>query len=132
MEISDFRRARLQELVTKAGGPAEFVRQHSRPDADKPIDQTYVSQLLNKHRNFGEKAARSMEIRAGLRPYYFDGSEILNPLEAQLVAMYRKLPENFQDALLQDANKYLGLASPEPSAANPFNGVKHIPNEVKQ
>lgn len=124
MEISDFRRARLQELVTKAGGPAEFARQHSRADADKPIDQTYVSQLLNKHRNFGEKAARSMEKRAGLRPYYFDGSEILNPLEAQLVAMYRKLPESFQDALLQDANKYLGLANPEASAANPFNGAK--------
>lgn len=48
----------------------------------------------------------------------------LNALEDQLVQMYRGLPEDFQAALLQDANKYLGLASPVPSVANPFNGVK--------
>ncbi len=48
----------------------------------------------------------------------------LNGLEEQLIQMYRGLPEDFQAALLQDANKYLGLANPAPSAANPFNGVR--------
>lgn len=113
----------MKQLVLKAGGIAEFAKQFSRGDADKPIDPTYISQLLNGHRNFGEKAARNMEKRAGLAAYYFDGSEILNPLEAQLVAMYRQLPESFKDALLQDANKYLSLANPVASIANPFNGT---------
>lgn len=120
MEISAFRVARLQQLVDKVGGIADFAKQYSRPDADKPIDPTYISQLLNGHRNFGEKAARNMEKRAGLAAYYFDGSEMLNPLEAQLIAMYRRMPERFQDALMQDANKYLSLVDPAPSIANPF------------
>mgnify|MGYP001001456338 CR=1 FL=1 len=46
----------------------------------------------------------------------------LNGLEDQLLQMYRLLPEDFQAALLQDANKYVVLSRPEPSPANPFNG----------
>ena len=121
--MREFRKSRLRELVAKAGGATAFVRDYSKDDADKPIDATYIRQILSGHRSFGEKAARKMEKRAGLATYYFDGSEVLNPLEAQLVGMYRGLPEDFKDALLADANKYLSLASPKSSAANPFNGT---------
>ena len=36
------------------------------------IDATYISQILNGHRNFGEKAARTMEERLGLPVGWFD------------------------------------------------------------
>ncbi len=55
--------------------------------------------------------------------HWGDGGEVpysLNAIEVQLIDIYRALPDKFRDALLQDANKYLGLANPEPSAANPF------------
>lgn len=40
--------------------------------------------------------------------------------------MYRALPNDFKDALLQDANKYLSLSNPRPSPANPFNGTSKV------
>lgn len=64
--------SKLRKLVDEAGGPAAFARKYSRKDADKPIDETYVSQILNGHRAFGERAARNMERRAGLPSGYFD------------------------------------------------------------
>jgi transcriptional regulator with XRE-family HTH domain len=49
----------------------------------------------------------------------------LDPLERQLLAMYRALDQEFRDRLLQDANHLLNLqAPPKPSAADPFNGNK--------
>lgn len=72
MDKDAHRLARLRILVIDAGGPAAFVRAYSQPAADKPIDPTYVSQLLNGKRVFGEKAAKNMERRAGLPEGYFD------------------------------------------------------------
>lgn len=72
MDKSEARIKKLRALVEEDGGPAEFARKRSRPDADKPIDPTFISQILNGHRSFGEKAAANMERRAGLPPRYFD------------------------------------------------------------
>lgn len=72
LQINQVRVARLKELVEKAGGIADFVRQYRNEAADKPIDPAHVSQLLGGHRQFGEKAARAMEERAGLESGYFD------------------------------------------------------------
>lgn len=70
--MREVRRRRLQKLVDDSGGPAAFARNRSTRSGDG-INPTYVSQLLNGHRQFGEKAARSMESRAGLQPFYLDG-----------------------------------------------------------
>lgn len=64
--------ARLKQLVDANGGPANFARTYSQPDADKAISETFVSQILNGHRSFGEVAARRMAARAGLPEDYFD------------------------------------------------------------
>lgn len=73
MNKNQMRVERLRTLVVADGGPAEFARKRSQPNADKPIDPTYVSQILNGHRAFGEKAAANMERRAGITPSgYFD------------------------------------------------------------
>lgn len=54
------RLAALRRMVEAADGPASFARQHPG------VDPTYVSQLLNGHRAFGDRAARNMESRIGL------------------------------------------------------------------
>lgn len=66
MEIRDLRIDNLRALVEKAGSIAAFARQYEK------VDPTYISQLLNGHRSFGEKAARNMEGRIGLTPGYLD------------------------------------------------------------
>ncbi len=79
MERMKHRLELLRALVKANGGNAEFARQCSLQSADKPIDASYISQLLNGHRSFGEKAAKNMAIRIGLDPDYFDsiqGKEI--------------------------------------------------------
>lgn len=74
MKTNEPRVAKLRKLVDDAGGPAAFSRAYSQKNADKPIDETYVSQILNGHRAFGEKSARNMERRAGLPDGYFEAA----------------------------------------------------------
>lgn len=72
MNISEIRRRKLEKTVIKHGGIAKFVRERSRPDKEKSLNASYISQIINGTRNFGEKAAREMEDIAGLPKYYFD------------------------------------------------------------
>ena len=80
-EMVEFRIRKLRTLVEKSGGPAAFAREYSergsKAGADKEISETYVSQILNKHRKFRERAARNMEHRGGLPKYYFDTEDEL-------------------------------------------------------
>ena len=66
METQKKRVEKLRVLVEKAGGIAAFVRQYNG------IDPTYISQLLNGHRSFGERAARNMESKIGVEQGWFD------------------------------------------------------------
>lgn len=65
MDIRDTRRARLRALVEQHESAAAFARAHN-------LDPTYISQLLNKHRQMGEKAARKIEAAIGLPANYMD------------------------------------------------------------
>lgn len=66
MEQKDPRVEKLREMVARAGGPAKFARQHPG------VDPTYISQILNGHRSFREKAARKMETLCGLPEGFFE------------------------------------------------------------
>lgn len=66
MEIRKLRIDNLRALVEKEGSIAAFSRKYDK------VDPTYISQLLNGHRSFGEKAARNMENRIGLPVGYLD------------------------------------------------------------
>lgn len=68
MEQKDPRVEKLRELVVRAGGPAKFARTHPG------VDPTYVSQILNGHRSFRERAARKMEKLCELPEGYFEPS----------------------------------------------------------
>jgi len=68
---SEHRRTRLEALVAEGkpqiqkGDIAAFARKHG-------LDATYLSQLLNRHRSFGERAARNIEEKAGLPRRWFE------------------------------------------------------------
>lgn len=92
----------LRELVESAGGPAAFARLHDG------VDPTYVSQLLNRHRNFGERAARNMEKKLGLPHGHLDqeSSRNLPPADQQFLATVtegiatHELPDHVRQAIL--------------------------------
>jgi len=85
----------LRALVTQSGGPASFAK-HMSADKDDPIDPTFVSQILNGHRSFGDKARRNMEKRAGLSENYFE--VVASKLEQQ-VARYNARGQVIEEAI---------------------------------
>ncbi|WP_038369705.1 helix-turn-helix transcriptional regulator [Brackiella oedipodis] len=64
--MNQIRVENLRYLVKNAGSIARLARLFHG------LDATYISQLLNNHRNFGEKAARKMEQLIGLPTGWFD------------------------------------------------------------
>jgi phage repressor protein C with HTH and peptisase S24 domain len=66
MATSEDRKATLKRLINASGNSvADFCRSHD-------LDPSYISQLLNGHRNIGEKAARKIEAKSGLAEGYLD------------------------------------------------------------
>jgi hypothetical protein len=104
---------KLRRLVSDAGGPARFAYKYSQDSADKPIDPTYVSQILNGHRAFRDMARRNMAARAGLPADYFEVTAEINQPAAvynlwptivtQIAEIARELPEAMQNQLLGQA-----------------------------
>lgn len=72
MSDKDWRLEKLRKLVDAQGGPAAFARAWSRNPDLSAIDQTFVSQLLNGHRRFGDRARVNMAQRCGLPDDFFD------------------------------------------------------------
>lgn len=68
----DIRLENLKKLVAKwkASGYAKSYAEISRKHPI--VDASYISQLVNGNRNFGERAARNLEESLGLEPFYFD------------------------------------------------------------
>lgn len=65
IEDQKMRVAKLKDLIGEQS-IAAFCREFEK------IDPNYISQILNGHRSFGEKAARTMEEKLGLPPGWFD------------------------------------------------------------
>lgn len=66
MISSEERKANLKRLINNKGkSVAEFCREND-------LDPSYISQLLNGHRNIGEKAARKIEEKANLKKGILD------------------------------------------------------------
>jgi hypothetical protein len=69
---TDWRLRKLRRLVDAQGGPAAFARAWSRNHEFSSIDPTYVSQLLNGHRAFGDRARLNMARRCALPDDFFE------------------------------------------------------------
>ena len=69
MISSEERKTNLKRLINNTGkSVAEFCREND-------LDPSYISQLLNGHRNIGEKAARKIEEKANLKKGILDEAE---------------------------------------------------------
>lgn len=66
MDIKEIRVKNLTDFVKTQGGAASVSRKYPE------IDASYISQLINHHRPFGEKSARRIEDVCKLPSYYFD------------------------------------------------------------
>lgn len=100
----------LRELVKSSGGPALFAKKMSA-DKDDPIDPTFVSQILNGHRSFGDKARKNMAKRAGLQENYFESIapkaeqerskyRVGNPLIEEAIRLMSEMPTQCQQEAL--------------------------------
>lgn len=107
MDIQQLRKKRLREVIGRWKNAAAFCRETS-------IDSSYLSQVLNNHRPFGEKSARNMEELIGLPRMYLDLDESPNvtrsvqfarmlPLIAWVSASeYCESPDNFEPGDAED------------------------------
>lgn len=68
------RRSNLKQLTDASGSISAFARKHG-------FDPTYISQMLNGHRNIGEKTARKLEVAAGKPPGWLDGTDAASIIE---------------------------------------------------
>ncbi|MGJ8518054.1 S24 family peptidase [Carnimonas bestiolae] len=77
MDIQELRRQALKRIIGDMSYKA-FAELHN-------VDASYISQILGKHRSFGEKAASNMEARIGLRAGTLlspEGEDIVTPVIA--------------------------------------------------
>ena len=65
MNIQTLRLTALRTEIGKFPSLAAFARHYG-------LDKTYISQLINGHRNLGEKAARNLETKLGWPPLTMD------------------------------------------------------------
>lgn len=66
MDIKKIRVRRLEALIKSLGGAAAVAREYD------DINPSYLSQLINEIRPFGEKSARNLEHKLNLATGYFD------------------------------------------------------------
>lgn len=97
--IGEVRVKKLRQELEKAGGAAIFARLHS-------LDSTYISQLVNGRRSFGEKAARTMERAVGWPCGYLDALD-LSPEQVELITKTNALTPAECRAILPVVNQIL-------------------------
>ncbi|MDV2860317.1 hypothetical protein R0I52_06290 [Psychrobacter sp. CAM01] len=68
-DVQEHRRARLVTLLKDFKKQGKSVAQLAK---EYPVDPSFISQLKNKHRGFGEDAARNLEQALDLEPFYFE------------------------------------------------------------
>ena len=75
MDIYETRRAKLIALIGKKerGDIIAFANAHG-------LNESYLSQILNKHRRLGERAARNLEKQIGLPPFGLDSLKSSDPM----------------------------------------------------
>jgi hypothetical protein len=110
MDIKKTRVERLAAFVKDNGGPAAVSRSFSE------VDASYLSQLINGHRPFGEKSARNLEQKFDLPPFYFDKLEAREDRELYIVQkIFEQMDEKTRQQWIAIGNT---LAKPEDNGGN--------------
>jgi hypothetical protein len=106
MEIKKIRVERLKAFVQDEGGPAAVARKFN------DVDASYLSQLINGHRPFGEKSARNLESKFSLPALYFDSLELQQERGLYIVQqIYDQMDEKTRQQWIAIGNT---LAEPKP------------------
>ncbi|WP_298908382.1 hypothetical protein [uncultured Psychrobacter sp.] len=69
IDVQEYRRNKLIELLKRFKKEGKSVAKLAK---EYPIDPSFISQLKNKHRGFGEDAARNLEQALELSQFYFE------------------------------------------------------------
>jgi len=127
MQMKTRRVERLKALLEKLGGAAEVEHRYEN------INASYLSQLINGHCSFGEKAARNLEKKLNLRDLYLDQDETYDAnnsdnvhLTPELIAhlkVMQQLPDYARTEVIRDAIKTVELIS-KAQAATKGNGTQ--------
>ena len=86
----------LKALVKKEGGAASLARRFD-------VDASYISQLINGHRGFGEKSARSIEEKLKLKSGWLDNNGEGDNYGKEIAAIYTELPDDMKLTLIEFA-----------------------------
>lgn len=116
----------LLRIVKTSGGPAEFSRKYSRDDADKPIDATYISQILNGHRPFRDIARKNMAKRAGLPENFFETPQVTEHKASEPASVYK-----INSEVIDEAVEILS-SMPVEWQRQALGAIKHIAHEYSE
>lgn len=102
----DIQTVRINNLKAKiaatADSTADFARKFN-------LDASYISQVLNRHRGFGEKAARTFEEKAGMIRGELDTTKDESGSQDQLYSIFNALDPEHQQRVLETAQAYRAL-----------------------
>lgn len=103
MDIQTIRINNLKAKIAETSDSnADFARKFN-------LDASYISQVINKHRGFGEKAARTFEEKAGLMPGELDLPPDEKQAQGQLYSIFKSLDREHQQRVLEAALAYRAL-----------------------
>jgi len=131
---SEIRLSNFRLLLAEAGSAASLARLTGVPAA-------YISQIKNgipnesgKPRTIGDDTARKMERGMGKKEGWMDADHTsimfgsLDPMESQLVALFRVLPQDDRDEILRFTNNIVSAkVHRTPSPANPYPNIPKLP-----
>lgn len=110
MDIKAIRVKRLTAFVQEHGGPAAVAREFS------DVDASYLSQLINGHRSFGEKSARNFEEKFNLPAFYFDKQDAEEDRALYVIQqIYNQMDDKTRQQWIAIGNT---LAEPEDNGNN--------------
>lgn len=99
MDIQAIRVKRLKEFLEKEGGAAAVSRKFEN------VDASHLSQIINAFSPFGEKAARTLEKKLNLSPFYFDRLiATKSDVDFMINEIVSRMDENEKQQLLRIAN----------------------------
>lgn len=135
----EIRLANLHLLVAEAGSKAKLSQKTGVP-------APFITQLVNgtplssgNARKLGDDTARKLEVGMLKREGWMDADHSrsivfgeLNALEAQLITLFRALPEEDRDEILGHTNNVFSKRFPSSGPGNPFAnapapGAKPVP-----
>lgn len=134
--VGDVRRENLERLIEQYGSVAALIR---AAKGDHNLSPQYISQIRNqtltrsgRPRTMGDDLARDFERLFGLEPGSMDRPNITtDPLERQLLTLYRDLSEDRRYKLLLRANELHNDQHPGvPSPANPYPALARVHGEA--